>query len=96
MPFNWYGYTSNIQGRQLRPKGQARQTAYGSVHLFTCSSDLTLCLDVKLMISNDLGSLSSALEKYGDRRVVIFVECQCVLFVGTIGPLVTYFYLGPR
>jgi hypothetical protein len=51
--------------------GLAHQTAYGHVHLESDSSDLTLCPDVKVVIPNDLGSLTSALEKkVGNDRVV--------------------------
>ena len=40
-----------------------------------CTRDFTLCSNVKVVIPNDFGSLSSALEKkFGNQRVVIVVE----------------------
>jgi hypothetical protein len=35
--------TSDVQGRQFKALCQAHQTAYGNVHLKSCSQDLILC-----------------------------------------------------
>lgn len=73
-----YCYTDSIQGKQLIPlQGQTHQMAYGNEHLEQCSSDITLCPAVNVVLPNDPGFPSSAVEKKsGNQRVVIFViEC---------------------
>ena len=66
---------------RFQPPGEAtealrpgHQTACGNAHLESCPSDLTLCPDVKVMIPDDLSTISSALEmNIGKRRVLLLL-----------------------